>query len=88
MLIADPHGDLFGTSRGDGFDNEGTVFEIKKTAHGYARTPTSLVVFDGKNGSSPRGGLLADAKGNLFGTTVAGGATENSQGTVFEIPDR
>jgi uncharacterized repeat protein (TIGR03803 family) len=88
-LIADPHGDLFGTTLGDGgVHNQGTVFEIKKTAHGYASAPTSLVVFDGKNGSSPIGGLLADARGNLFGTTVAGGATENGQGTVFEIPAR
>lgn len=87
-LIADPQGDLFGTSRGDGFDNNGTVFEIKKTKGGYANAPTSLVVFDGKNGSSPIGGLLAGKKGNLFGTTVAGGATENSEGTVFEIPAR
>ena len=31
----------------------------------------------------PAGGLIADAAGDLFGTTVAGGA--DGDGTVFEI---
>ena len=40
-LIADAYGDLFGTTEGDGVHNWGTVFEIAKTAHGYASTPTT-----------------------------------------------
>ncbi len=61
----------------------GTVFEIAKTATGYASTPTTLVSFDGTNGESPYGGLIADANGDLFGTTFAGGA--NTYGTVYEL---
>jgi hypothetical protein len=65
------------------------VFEIAKTAHGYASTPSSLVSFNGTNGSQPIAGMLADAHGDLFGTTEEGGAnflTEGgSLGTVFEI---
>ena len=81
-LIADFNGDLFGTtSTGPGFDG-GTVFEIVKTAGGYASTPTTLVTFDGDNGSGPVGGLIADASGDLFGTTQFG---PNADGTVFEI---
>ena len=59
------------------------MFEIAKTATGYASTPTTLVSFNGANGAVPRGSLIADANGDLFGTTVSGGA--NGDGTVFEI---
>jgi uncharacterized repeat protein (TIGR03803 family) len=82
-LIADAHGDLFGTTQVDGANGQGTVFEIAKTAHGYASTPTTLVGFDGTNGAQPIGGLIADAHGDLFGTTLSGGA--HDRGTVFEI---
>lgn len=39
--------------------------------------------FNGANGSEPYGGLIADAKGDLFGTTQTGGA--DGDGTVFDI---
>src|SRR6266404_3936923 len=82
-LIADANGNLFGTTRSGGANDLGTVFEIAKTAGGYASTPTVLVSFNGTNGADPEAGLIADANGNLFGTTVFGGA--NRFGTVFEI---
>ena len=45
-LIADANGDLFGTtSFGGASPFDGTVFEIAKTASGYASTPTTLVSF-------------------------------------------
>jgi uncharacterized repeat protein (TIGR03803 family) len=42
-LIADSNGDLFGTTSEGGASNVGTVFEIAKTAGGYASNPTTLV---------------------------------------------
>jgi hypothetical protein len=87
-LIADAKGNLFGTTAIGGAFGGGTVFEIAKTHRGYASTPTTLVSFcslaNCADGSSPRGGLIADADGNLFGTTAHGGAG-NEGGTVFEI---
>jgi uncharacterized repeat protein (TIGR03803 family) len=86
-LILDANGNLFGTTYEGGIylnGNGGTVFEIVKTAGGYASTPTTLVSFNGTNGQQPLAGLIADADGNLFGTTWAGGAGSNG-GTVFEI---
>src|ERR1700722_3843323 len=47
-----------------------------------------LHVFTGQSGDGahPSGGLIADDAGNLYGTTYAGGATQ--QGTVFKLaPD-
>jgi uncharacterized repeat protein (TIGR03803 family) len=82
-LIADSNGDLFGTTSEGGANNDGTVFEIAKTAGGYASTPTTLVSFNGADGGFPVAGLLADAHGDLFGTTFSGGASD--LGTVFEI---
>ena len=59
------------------------MFEIAKTAGGYASAPITLVSFNGTNGASPEAGLIADSSGNLFGTTMLGGAYND--GTVFEI---
>jgi uncharacterized repeat protein (TIGR03803 family) len=82
-LVADPAGDLFGETVGGGANNDGVVFEIAKTSTGYASTPTVLVSFNGTDGSEPFGSLIADAAGDLFGTTESGGAY--GDGTVFEI---
>ena len=86
-LIADDHGNLFGTTTGGGANDAGTVFEIVKTTHGYASTTNILVSFNISNGAHPFAGLILDAKGNLFGTTEDGGANGNFNfgGTVFEI---
>jgi hypothetical protein len=93
-LIADAHGDLFGTTSQGGSPSVaglgGTVFEIVKTAQGYASTPTTLVNFDGTNGANPAAGLIADAHGDLFGTTRFGGANfllpeRGGLRTVFEV---
>jgi uncharacterized repeat protein (TIGR03803 family) len=83
-LITDATGDLFGTTAIGGLHDDGTVFEIVKTGTTYATTPTTLVAFDGTNGSSPYGSLITDAAGDLFGTT-SGGGDANGDGTVFEI---
>ena len=61
------------------------MFEIAETASGYASTPTILVSFNGSDGGDPTGGLIADANGDLFGTTDDGG--KNGDGTVFEIAE-
>jgi uncharacterized repeat protein (TIGR03803 family) len=59
------------------------VFEIKKTAAAYASAPTTLINFNGDNGANPVASLIADANGDLFGTTEFGGAS--GEGTVFEV---
>ncbi len=83
-LIADAKGDLFGTSFQGGPDGDGTVFEIAKTADGYASAPITLATFNGADGAQPSGPLIMDAVGNLFGITALGGP-DVTGGTVFEI---
>jgi hypothetical protein len=86
-LIADAKGDLFGTTFFPGANDDGTVFEIVNNGTvanpSYATTPTALVGFNGNNGVYPGAALIADAKGDLFGTTTGG--DPNNASTVFEI---
>ena len=80
-LIFDASGNLYGTTSGNyGESGSGTVFEIAAGTHAL----TTLVNFDVTNGVNPVAGLVADADGNLYGTTVGLGAA-GSYGTVFEI---
>jgi uncharacterized repeat protein (TIGR03803 family) len=78
-LIADAAGNLYGTAFYGGSGGDGTVFEL---AAGSS-TITTLAEFDGDNGAFPMTSLIADASGNLYGTTFEGGT--NSVGTVFEL---
>jgi uncharacterized repeat protein (TIGR03803 family) len=72
-VILNPNGDLFGTTYEGGANFWGTVFEIKNTgtvaAPVYANAPTTLASFNYTNGGYPHSGLIADANGDLFGTT-------------------
>jgi uncharacterized repeat protein (TIGR03803 family) len=81
-LIADPNGNLFGTTSNGGGANFGTVFEVVKTGSVYASTPTTLVSFIPQYGADPLS-LTTDANGNLFGTTSNEG--QWGYGTVFEV---
>jgi len=83
-LIMDANGNLFGATLSGGPNfGQGTVFEIAKTASGFANAPTTLVTFHGADGEFPVGGLIFDASGDLFGMTTDGGAF--GEGTVFGI---
>ncbi len=82
-LIADANGDLLGTTQTGGLYGDGTVFELQNTTTGYASTPVTLISFDANDGATPSGSLMADANGDLFGTTTYGG--QYGDGTVFEI---
>jgi uncharacterized repeat protein (TIGR03803 family) len=83
-VIADSDGNFFGTTSGDGQDL-GAVFKLSLPATaGGAWTETVLHAFTGgSDGGSPQAGLIADSKGNLYGTTQFGGASD--AGIVFEL---
>jgi uncharacterized repeat protein (TIGR03803 family) len=85
-LIVDANGDLFGTTDPSSQNSGGVVFEIVKTSTGYNPTPTIVANFNGMTDVGLGANLVADANGNLFGTTQTGGANNNS-GSAFEITD-
>ena len=78
-LIRDTAWNLYGTSPMGGDRNCGTVFRMNATGKGRL-----LHSFNGApDGASPHSRLVVDAAGNLYGTTLYGGA--NGYGTVFKV---
>jgi uncharacterized repeat protein (TIGR03803 family) len=81
-LVEDASGDLFGTTYGGGAAGGGTVFRIDS-----AGNHTVLYSFCSQancaDGGFPLAGLIEDASGNFFGTTLGGGT--NRWGAVFKL---
>jgi len=82
-LTFDASGNILGTTNGGGsgsavqcifnqFNGCGTVFELTPSAGGWSEAV--LHNFDGGDGQWPITGVTLDSAGNLFGTTIAGGA--------------
>jgi uncharacterized repeat protein (TIGR03803 family) len=87
-LTIDSAGNLYGTTFGGGANNQGTVFELFP-AIGGGWTGKVLHSFgNGEDGFLPIAGLTFDGSGNLYGTTVDGGAYAGigkNGGTVFKL---
>jgi uncharacterized repeat protein (TIGR03803 family) len=79
-LVLDTAGNMYGAAFSGGLHNLGAVFKVTPTG-------TETVVYSfagGADGSHPIAGLFRDTRtGNLYGTTVYGGTTNN--GTVFVL---
>jgi uncharacterized repeat protein (TIGR03803 family) len=96
-LLRDPGGNLYGTTSAGGdmlcTGGCGTVFELfPPSAPGGAWAEKVLYSFHGwPDGYYPMAGLVFDAQGNLYGTTIQGGKfggnllCEGGCGTVFEL---
>jgi uncharacterized repeat protein (TIGR03803 family) len=85
-LIVDAAGNLYGTTSVGGTkacSNCGTVFELTKGTNGtWTKKVLHHFSSNGRDGRNPVAGLIFDAAGNLYGTTLAGG---RGGGTVFEL---
>jgi uncharacterized repeat protein (TIGR03803 family) len=81
-LVLDGKGNLYGTTSQGGGAGAGTVFKIDPTG----KETLLYELAGGRDGIFPMGGLVRDAKGNLWGTTLYGGA--NGFGTVFKVNPR
>jgi uncharacterized repeat protein (TIGR03803 family) len=89
-LVQAANGNLYGTTLGGGAnytcgaDNGcGTIFKITP-----AGVLTTLHSFDSTDGANPGAGLVQAANGDLYGTTLRGGANnicEFGCGTIFKI---
>ena len=78
-LIRDSNGNLYGTTNFGGTTNSGIVFQLSASG-----TETVLYNFiGGADGANPLAGVVSDAKGNLYGTTSAGG--KFGHGTIFKL---
>jgi uncharacterized repeat protein (TIGR03803 family) len=79
-LYRDAHGNLFGTTMFDGgLISDGVVFKLSPEG-----IETVLHTFTGgSDGARPKGSLVADAEGNLYGTTST--VERFNGGTIFKI---
>ncbi len=82
-LVQGTNGDFYGTTYGDSsIGLYGTVFKITQGG-----TLTLLHTFSGADGEFPYAGLIEGTDGDLYGTTLYGGAHGgiDSGGTLFKI---
>jgi uncharacterized repeat protein (TIGR03803 family) len=79
-VVFDKKNNLYGTTFYGGAYDQGTVFELSSSG-----VEKLLYSFGGQpgDGINPYGSVVIDKKGNLYGTTFAGGLY--GQGTVFEL---
>jgi len=85
-LLVDSAGDIFGVTEIGGLHQAGTAFKL---VPGPNNTFSFSVIYQFKgspDAGSPYGGLIADAQGDLFGTTYFGGTSGN--GAVYELMPR
>jgi len=81
-MVQAADGTFYGTTQNGGIYSTGTIFKITpagefQTLHSFANNP---------DGAIPYGSLLIGPDGNIYGTTIAGGAF--GTGTVFKMtPD-
>jgi uncharacterized repeat protein (TIGR03803 family) len=84
-IFMDSSGALYGTAAGGGAHGAGVVYRLRFDAGIGKWKYTTLYSFCAKDGctdgSSPLGRLIADASGNLYGVTRAGG----SGGTAYRL---
>jgi uncharacterized repeat protein (TIGR03803 family) len=80
-LTIDNSGNFYGTTQSGGANGIGCVYMVSPTANGWSETV--LHSFSGSDGAYPWADVTLDAAGNVYGTTIAGGAY--GQGAVFEL---
>lgn len=85
-LIADSHGNLYGTTYYGGTNGAGTVFRIGPTAGIGGWRDTVLYSFrGGADGGNPTSTLVFTSAGRLYGTTSMGGDSGCDCGVVFSL---
>lgn len=87
-LVFDSAGNAYGTAVVGGDFGYGAVFELKRSGTKFEEV--ALYSFTGLgDGKNPYGGVIFDAAGNLYGTTVAGGSggscSGDGCGVVYEL---
>ena len=70
-VVFDNAGNLYGTTSHGGYGGIGNVYRLVALRIGLDRT-VSPSIWKGDDGAIPIGGLIINASGNLYGTTIVG----------------
>ncbi|MGA7294325.1 MAG: choice-of-anchor tandem repeat GloVer-containing protein, partial [Terriglobales bacterium] len=84
-LVIDAQGNLCGSTWEGGSASGGTVFKLAPDGQ---ETDLHLFTGEGGDGFLSKAGVVVDKKGNLYGTTIRGGASGSQlsgYGTVYKI---
>ncbi len=77
---------MYGTTYAGGVGGAGAVYLLTASQYKYDVWLISVLHhFSGPDGADPGAGLVMDPAGNLYGTTVFGGADPGYAGTVFKL---
>ena len=79
-VILDPAGNIYGTTFNGGAAGEGVVFELTTAGQ---ETPLHSFA-GGTDGANPYAGVVRDSSGNLYGTTIYGGAARAGGGVQVD----
>jgi uncharacterized repeat protein (TIGR03803 family) len=82
-LTLDSAGSLYGTTYAGGTYSQGGVFELKRSAKGWAENVLYNFTGGSDGGQPYQPSLVWDSAGNLYGTTETGG--NDGLGVVFEL---
>jgi hypothetical protein len=82
-VAADASGNIYGTTQNGGTGGDGTAYRVSRAANG---TWTEEVLYSFNNvpndGNTPFSGVILDAAGNVYGTTVYGGGKGYKNGCM------
>jgi uncharacterized repeat protein (TIGR03803 family) len=85
-LISDKSGNIYGATSFGGTNGTGTVWELVYSESKKTYSESILYEFGASgsgDGNNPYGGLAMDSEGNLYGTTLNGGAS--NLGTSYKL---
>jgi uncharacterized repeat protein (TIGR03803 family) len=82
-IVFDAVGNIYGTTEAGGNSGAGTVFELVAPVGKGKYVEKVLWSFNGTDGNTPFASLILDSASKLYGTTTAGGSSND--GVIFEV---
>jgi uncharacterized repeat protein (TIGR03803 family) len=86
-LVFDSAANLYGTTYYDGKNDIGAIYELSPVGGKWKETVLHSFA-GGSDGNESLSTMVSDAAGNLYGTTIAGGASGCDCGTIFKLAAR